>query len=1016
VTNRVPRCLVLLGGVLCLASLALAQLGTGAIEGKVADKEGFALPGAFIYASSPALLGNLVYITSDTGLFHFRALPPGRYRISIEMPGFKTITIKDIQIRLGQTVTFDLAMETSAVEEEVTLPLISPQVDFRSVGSSVTLEANLLAHLPLPRTLAGVVQAAPGVVAEASIDEPRLALGGSSVRSSLYALDGAVLNDPVTMTVPPDLNFDVMDEVEVATTARPVADGDSDGGFIRVIAKSGSNSSSGSLAVYHTSEGLAKSLWPTSPDQTSSTGFDKKLWDGSFSLGAPVLSDRGWYFLNARMLYNTRPTSFQSWTDPQGQSYGPYDWNNREVMTFFKTSVSFMGFRFSGLFSFWDRYQAVADPAPAWNLTRDGTRVLDDATGYVAAGLMNYALTQTTQVDLNVSFTELRTPLYDRGTTDANPRYLDAGTGYIWGSGGVNEWIGRKRFQGGAQLTHFQERALGGNHELRLGGEYEQLNGETSSWKGDNLVLTYLNGSPYFYGQAVSPTSGNTVGKGLVSFYLAPSTRGALDVRNDYRRLGAFVQDSWTIAGRLTFQLGLRFDHSDVRMPAFARGQAGNAVAIAIGDDLIKPAAGVNPYAADTVMGWNNQVNWNAFSPRLGVSLDVLGNGRIALKAGYARIPELLTLFYASAANPFQGDRLHSFEWYDENMNGLVETTDSFVLTPDDYRIYDPDYMTKRINPGLKPPLTEEWTFGIEQDVLADLSVALNFVSRTKSNIIGNVLYDPDSNRDWYAVDPGRGWWVPFTTIVPGNDVYDKTPVTVYFRSATAPTLFERLTNVPELRRTYRAVELTLQKRMSHGWQFLGSITFSRATGTAGLSAAADSGFTLAALNPNALVNLTDDARLDLDRPLVAKLMGTARLPLGFDLGVLFIHSSGAPWARSVTVVPPADWAEAHGVVSPYAQVYLERPGARRYPATETLDLRIEKELPLKGFGRLGLYVDVLNLLSAKYSLLNGNDGGFWYPDAENSATGTRLADPSYNTFIERTGARIVKLSLSLRF
>lgn len=1015
-TKPSMKLLILLICVGFLASQAASQVGTGSIEGKASDKEGFALPGAFVYVSSPALLGIQVFITSDTGLFHFRALPPGRYRISVEMPGFKTITLKDIQIRLGQTVTFNLSLEMSPVEEEVTLPIASPLIDFRTVGTDVSLDANLLAHVPLPRNLAGIMKAAPGAITETAYNDLWFSLGGSSVRSTLYEMDGGVLNDPVTMAVPADVNFDVLDEIEVATSARPVAEGGSDGGYVRIIAKTGGNKASGSLAAYHTSDRLVKDLWTGDPGPAPSTGFDKKLWDGSFTLGGPVLSDRAWYFSNVRILYNSRPTAFEDWIDPQGKVHDGYGWNNREVMAFFKTSLAFAGFRFSGMFSFWDRYQPVADPAPAWNLTREGTRVLDGATGITAAGNLNYSLDQFTEVVISLAYVQKTTPLMIRGGADASPRYWDAGTGHIWGSGGVNDWANRKRVQAGVDLVRFQERALGGNHEIKAGGEYEQLDGETSTWKGNPLSLTYLNGSPYFYGQAVSPKSGNTVGKGLASFYLAPEQKGALFIKSEYRRLSAYVQDSWSLANRLTFLLGLRFDHSNVRMPSFAKGASGSAVALKIGDELIKPIAGINPYQIGTSGGWNSQVNWNTLSPRVGVSLDVLGNGRTAFKAGYARRPELLTLSYGSAVNPFPIDEIHGFEWYDENMNGLVETTDSFALTPDDYRIYDPNYFHKHINPSLKPPQTEEWTVGIDQDVLPDFSVGVQIVSRTKTNIIRNVLYDPDLNKDWYAADPAQGWWVPFSTVVPGTSAYPATPLTVYFRSSAAPALFERLTNVPELKRRYRAVELTFQKRMSRGWQLLGSLVLSSATGTGGLGAAADSGFTLAALNPNSFVNLSDDARLDLDRPIMAKLMGTARLPWNFTLSFLFVHTSGAPWARSVTVVPPAVWVEANGVQSPYAQVYLERPGDRRTQAMENLDLRIEKELPLKGFGRLYLYADILNVLSARYGVINGNDGGFWYPDAENGVSGARILDPSYDEYVSRIGARVVKFSLSLRF
>ena len=62
---------------LTLTTLFFAQRQTGSIRGTVVDEEGLPLPGAAVTVSGPAMLGTSSFVTSDTGLFRFPALPPG---------------------------------------------------------------------------------------------------------------------------------------------------------------------------------------------------------------------------------------------------------------------------------------------------------------------------------------------------------------------------------------------------------------------------------------------------------------------------------------------------------------------------------------------------------------------------------------------------------------------------------------------------------------------------------------------------------------------------------------------------------------------------------------------------------------------------------------------------------------------------------------------------------------------------------------------------------------------------
>jgi protocatechuate 3,4-dioxygenase beta subunit len=109
-----------------ITSRAFAQGQTGSIKGKITDNEGNPLLDAFIYVSSPAMLGIRTYLTSKTGSIRFPGLPPGTYKILVEKPEFKTVIIEDIIVRVGMTINLDITMEATLVEEEITSNIPSP--------------------------------------------------------------------------------------------------------------------------------------------------------------------------------------------------------------------------------------------------------------------------------------------------------------------------------------------------------------------------------------------------------------------------------------------------------------------------------------------------------------------------------------------------------------------------------------------------------------------------------------------------------------------------------------------------------------------------------------------------------------------------------------------------------------------------------------------------------------------------------------------------------------------------
>ena len=1004
-----------------LTTFTLAQTYTGTLRGKIINEEGVGLPDASIYLSSPNLLGIQTYFTSETGNIIFTGLPPGFYRLMVEIPGYKTVSIDNVIIRAGKTAHLNITMETTPTEEKITRTIPTPTIDAVSPKNSTSIDKDLLRHIPFLRNLADVIDSMPGVVTERVPFLKRSFIHGQDAQANTFAFDGLFMTDPSDRHLFTHFTFDTVEEIEVETAAHPVEVGATEGGYVNVITKSGVTRRGGELLIYHTSDNVSSLL--RTEDALSSPGIsppalDKRLWDFSLSLGGLLYEDRLSYFGNARVLSQKRNTPFIPWTDPQGIEHKEFNRSNEEKMGFIRLTSRFIPeFQVSAMFNYNSRYRSVYEPTVSWNRPKESTHNMDLELSYTGTAVLSYSLNQNTMAFGKMSFTHKKLPLGLDANGRNKPQYLDQGTERLWGSAGFNEDRVQDRFQLTASITHFRENFLGGDHELKAGAEIELISSEYAVWKADNLLINYYYDNPNFLGQGISPSTGFLVNKGLISFSIAAGYELESNPKIESRRLSAFVQDSITLWERLTLTLGLRFDRSDSELSTHSKGISGNDVSLFVGENIIQPVVELNPYKLFSALSWKNIIVWNAFSPQIGLSFDIFGNGKSLFKASFSRYTEPLMLDYLTDLNPIDPYRSHQFFWFDENMNDEVDFTDTYVPFPEDFRVYLEDYSRERVAPGIRAPYTDEFTVGIHQEIFRDFSFRLSYIQKTKKNILANVLYDPDLDRDWYtATQDTQNWWIPFETIVPGVDDYPDIRLTVYYRSNDAPLLFSRLNNVPELKREHQALEIAFNKRMSHNWQLNGSLVFSQSTGNVSHMVEGDYGFANGILNPNSFVNLPEDSRFFYDIPLSVKLMGTYKMPFGFFLSFYYRYMSGIPWTRSVGVVPPSAWTQANNAFSTPVTVFLEKPGDRRTEPYSNLDLRIEKRFRAGQAGSISFAADILNVFGNKNDFTLQNDGGFWYPDDENTVQGTRVLSSAYRNITSLIGTRTLRLTFRLSF
>jgi len=1008
-----------------LATASFGQAITGSVKGTITDDEGNPLPGVSVTASSPSMMGIRTYVTSETGSFRFPALPVGHYTIKAEMSGFKTVIREEIIVRVGMVITIDTTMEMTAIEEEITVTAASPVVDVEQSKISVVMDKDLLKNIPMARDLYDIVNAAPGAISEEMSYRRTSSIHGATVRSNTYAFDGVNMNDPVVMYPLTNINFDVMDEVELVTAGHPASVGYTDGAYINVVTRSGGNKLTGGTTIYYTNEGMNQQLWTDEQIQAlevAKPAVDKLNLDGSLTLGGPIFKDKLWFFSNLRYLKTEKKTNFIPFTDMLGVSHGAYDWIHEEKMGFIKLTTQLTSnIKFMGMFNYVDRSRPMYEESGSRTIFQ-ATRIWDKEKDYTGSGIMNYVLDQNTFFDLKVSYVHRWFPLPMQEEAVGLPWITD--TGDLYGNlttARFNETYLRKRFQVGAYFTRFQDNFFGGNHEFKGGVEFETSYGDWDWWRQDPVGIYYDSRNPgnYYYG-------GN---QGYIFGYICGPNSGDTHIKDKGQRIGAYIQDSATFGERLTVNLGIRFDRSTGMKPAVTKAASGSALLQMIGETIVSPWVatnypenfpdGLNPYAQDESPEWKDIIVWNSFSPRLGLTYDVFGDGKTAIKASFNRYTEYLMLQYFSTLHPFY-PRSFGFLWTDTNADQYPDLGDTYDLFTADFRGMDIEFAKKRLDPDTKSPINNELTFGVWQEVFRNFSLGVNFIYKWKDNILEDVIYDPDTGEYWYHIDQvaGSDNWIPFNTTVPGEDDYPNQDVTFYVRAADAPPTFYRITNVPELERKYWAFELIFNKRMSEGWQIAGSIVLSKAYGNIGGWYGESWGWSGAGDSPNYFVNR--DGRQGVDRPLQLKIMGTAQLPFRIFLSAYYQLFTGSPWGRYANIRPPEAWCTANDAYyssGTYYGVYIEPRDTRQNRGWNRLDLRVEKEFLLGDFGRLGFYIDAMNVLGWSNVNVGRDDIYRWRPSVEGfGQAGDVFTESSYKSVSSVTGIRTVKFSLRFSF
>jgi hypothetical protein len=384
--------------------------------------------------------------------------------------------------------------------------------------------------------------------------------------------------------------------------------------------------------------------------------------------------------------------------------------------------------------------------------------------------------------------------------------------------------------------------------------------------------------------------------------------------------LGVCVNDTWTIARRLTLNLGARYSRDNPTIPAQCR------------------LAGSWPFDPAACTPKTQYNIFKTIAPRLYFSYDVTGQAKTVLKGGWGRFDQQRIYDLLGHSNPIQSYTLR-YHWHDPDGDNNYQPGD-VNLDPN-----GPDFISSTApnsgapNPNEKRPGTDQFSLSLEQQL------AQNFAVR----VTGVYIRTFNENRFLNVRRPPETYNIPITNPDPDRP---GTLLTYYeYPAALAGKAneFFIISNDPTANEKHTAIDVQITKRIAHRWQFLAGYTATRNN-----VKLPEPSFmrNIPLWNPNVDINVADHT---VSR--VAKVSGNVTLPGEVSMSANYNYLSGTPQARQVQLTG--------GKQIPNIVVNAEPLGSIHLPDTNVVDVRFQKTFTNRRALRITPRVNFYNLLNS---------------------------------------------------
>ncbi len=645
---------------LIVSALTAAAQTSGTLSGRAVDATGAVIPGVTISARHLERGVERDTVTGSDGRFVMAALPVGAYDVRAELSGFKPVVRQGVALTVGEAVAIEFTLEVGGLAEAVNVVGAAPAVNTRTGELSYLVEARTIEQLPLNgRNYTDLAFLQPGVTPYPYRDGGSvvahglgMSVNGQDPRANVYLLDGTLLNDmtngPAGSAAGTSLGTETVQEFRVETNAYGAEFGRMSGGQVNVITKAGSNTLSGTAYEYHRNDALdARNYF----DVGGKPAFTRNQF--GVTAGGPVRENKLFYFLGYEGLRENLGRTITSAVPDANARLGRLP-DPANPGQFINVDVN------AAVAPYLNEY-----PVPNGTSLGDGTALhsfqFDQAIDQnFLQGRVDYNLSPGSQFFARYTLDDVdqRLPLdypqFPRAFVSRN-QFFTAELKQAFSSnllatyrGGYSRtrvgqdveanttlppFVPGREFMGNIDVGGLQRFGTQASANLRLLQQVTSFSTDLVWTRGRHLIRTGAL-AEHYQQDMVNPTfSLGTYSFANLRAFMenrATSFIGLTSVAQFERQwpfwlAGGYVQDEFHAHERLTVTAGLRYEF--MTMPIDTGGHDSALV------NLTDRTA--------TVGRLYEGADYNNFSPRFGVSWDVAGDGRTAVRGGYG-------LYYAT--------------------------------------------------------------------------------------------------------------------------------------------------------------------------------------------------------------------------------------------------------------------------------------------------------------------------------------------------------------------------------